>query len=68
MDRVLLSVALLRVASIPARGVVGFFDNGDGVLSAAEMRIWTEFLGDDGWQMIENCTDDVWIGNADRIP
>ena len=50
VDRVLLTVALLRAASIPARLVAGFLDDGDGALTSNELRVWAEYQDRDAWQ------------------
>lgn len=53
VDRVLLTLALLRAASIPARAVAGFVDNGDGVLADDEMRVWVEYFSEKGWLEVD---------------
>jgi hypothetical protein len=50
VDQVLLTVALLRAASVPARVVAGFLDDGDGVLASNEMHVWAEYLEQESWQ------------------
>jgi len=49
-DRLLLSLALLRAANIPARAVAGIIDDGDGRLAADEMQLWVECFAEDRWR------------------
>jgi hypothetical protein len=58
-ERVLLTLALLRAASIPARAVAGFADDGDGVLSGDEMQLWIEYLKGTRWHA---------AGGAQHVP
>ena len=54
LDRILLTVALLRAASIPARVIVGGVDDGDGVIASNEMRLGIEFLHAGRWHALDD--------------
>lgn len=51
-DQVHLVAAVLRAAEIPARAVLGYADDGDGHLTADELRYWVEYAVEGTWKHV----------------